>query len=282
MKLKVTNSIGTSIQLVPSSAFSVTAISGLTPPPALVNSSTVGGADGTIFNSARLDARNLVLTIVPYQPIEANRLQLYRIFRPKDLVTLELSTDSRTVTIQGYVETVDGDLFTMRQAIQVSIMCLYPYFQSAQEIVDILSNTIDMWEFPFDTDDTGKVMSELSDINTLTIANDGDAETGVIIELEASGVVKNPTVVDASTLKAFALNFDMQAADVITINTRYAEKSVTLLRGGVTSNIINSLTGSPTWFQVPSLGSLILTITATSGFENLTTRIRHNMLYMGV
>ena len=280
--LKVTNSAGTAIQLVPSTNYAVTSIDGLTPPAAVVNSSYVGGADGALFNSAKLDVRNIVLTVVPYAPIERNRLQLYRIFRPKDLVTLALTNGSRDVTIQGYVESVSGDLFTMRQALQISILCMYPYWQSAQEIVDILSNTLDMWEFPFETEPVGKVVSELSDINTLTITNDGDADTGIIIELVASGAVVNPVVIDSETLQSFELSFTMQASDVITINTRYAEKSVTLLRGGVTSNIINSLTGSPTWFQVPSLGSMVLTITADSGFEYLTTRVRHNMLYMGV
>lgn len=279
--LNVSTSSGNTIQLVPNSNYAITDISGLTPPTANINSSAVGGADGSVFNSARLDARNIVLTIVPYQPIEQNRLQLYRIFRVKDLVTMKIQNGSRAVKIQGYVESVDGSLFSMRQALQVSILCLYPYFQSAQEIINILTSSVEMFEFPFATEPEGVVMSEVQTSNEILIKNGGESNTGVIIELIASGAVKNPTIYDAATLESFGLTIDMVAGDVITINTNYAQKAVTLTREGVTTNIINALNANPKWFSIPP-GLTTLTVTAESGQESLRVQISHNDLYEGV
>ena len=79
-------------------------------------------------------------------------------------------------------------------------------------------------------------------ISVKTIINNGDVETGIIIEMLASGNVVNPTIYNADTRGSFGLNITLQMGDKVTINTTPGNKSVILTRYGIERNIINNIT----------------------------------------
>ena len=280
-KLSVTNDAGKTLDLTPSGKFTVTSISGLLPPSADINNSTAGNADGAVFNGARLQPRNIVITILPNFPVEKNRLSLYEVFRVKKPVTVHYKNASRDIQIEGYVESVIGELFVQSQTIQVSILCLDPYLKSAAEIVDDLSAIIDMFEFPFSTEDEGIVFSEIAQTNSVIITNSGEAEAGLIIKLRTTGTVKNPIIYDATNVTGFGLNFTMLASDEITIDTRRGKKSVILLRDGETYNLINMIKDNPTWFSVAP-GETVFTYSADTNLNFLYVKFFHYDLYEGV
>lgn len=100
------------------------------------------------------------------------------------------------------------------------------------------------------------------------VVNNGDIDTGAIIELRALGVVGTPGIYNVDTREFFVINTTMQEGDVITINTRKKEKSVTLLRDGVTSTLIGSLEFGSSWLQlVPGDNTFI--VSADTFPENL-------------
>ena len=280
-KISVTNDTGKTLNLTPNGKFTITSISGLLPPSADINNSTAGNADGAVFNGARLRPRNIVITILPNFPVEKNRLSLYEVFRVKKLVTVHYKNASRDIQIEGYVESVIGELFAQSQTIQVSILCLDPYLKSAAEIVDDLSAIIDMFEFPFSTEDEGIVFSEIAQTNSVIITNNGEAEAGLIIKLRTTGTVKNPIIYDATNVTGFGLNFTMLASDEITIDTRRGKKSVTLLRDGETYNLINMIKDNPTWFSVAP-GETVFTYSADTNLNFLYVKFFHYDLYEGV
>ena len=62
--LKIENTNGDIFELTHNSPnYYVTHIDGLTPPPTVVNTATAGVIDGTFFNSARVEQRNIVITL---------------------------------------------------------------------------------------------------------------------------------------------------------------------------------------------------------------------------
>ena len=71
--------------------------------------------------------------------------------------------------------------------------------------------------------------------------------------------------------------------DEIIIDTRTGHKSVTLIRNGVSTNIINALnkTPKPDWFKL-SAGDNLFTYTATTGEYDVILNIHHNILYKGI
>ena len=148
-KLIATNQAGQSLQITQNGDYSLADISGLTPSKATINYTDIAGSDNSVFNSARMEVRNIVLTIVPEGAIETNRIGLYDVFRIKQLITLRYTSESRDVTIAGYVESIEGSLFSQKQSLQISIICVEPFFKDATTIVEELSQILAMFEFPF-------------------------------------------------------------------------------------------------------------------------------------
>lgn len=280
-KLQVTNEQGATLALNPSSDYIVTDVSGVTPPTATINSSELAGGDGALYNSSRIDSRNIVLTVVIKQPIERNRIGLYQYFRMGKKINLQFENGTRKVQTTGYIESFDTSLFTSKQTVVISILCLDPFLRSAEEIVNELSSVIALFEFPFAIEEAGIPFSEIDMLADTAIVNGGEANTGVIITLFASQTVVNPVVYDNSNRALFRVNMTMQARDEITINTNRGEKSVILTREGVDSNIINSISDDSTWFSIPP-GENSFSCGADDGAEYLIMTVYHYDLFEGV
>ena len=83
------------------------------------------------------------------------------------------------------------------------------------------------------------------------VTNKGTAETGLTIELYASGIVHNPKVYNYVTQEFIGLDGFMRAGDLITITTGVGEKSIKLTRNGVASNAFNMIADGSSWLQLP-------------------------------
>lgn len=256
-------------------------IDGLTPPTAILNFSEVATNDGSIFNSSRIQRRVLTISICPRCNVEANRITLYKFFQVKKWVKLYFSNGSRDVSIEGYVESFDGSLFEMTQTLSISVICPNPYFQDAYGSTAVIAQITPLFEFPFSTEIDGIEFSTIDKQLSKNLVNEGDSETGVIIELLAIGEVVNPKVFNTETRKSFGLNFEMQLGDIIRINTNKNNKYVELERNAETTNIINYVMPNPEWFQL-EIGDNIFTYSCDSGEENLELRFYHTNLYTGV
>lgn len=120
----------------------VTNIEGLAPMPGTINMDDNAGGDGSIFNSARAQNRNIVITMKPFEDdmydfdgslipssMEACRRKIYLIFPLKRKIRLHLETETRKYYIDGYVETINADYFGDMEGAQVSLLCPDPYFK---------------------------------------------------------------------------------------------------------------------------------------------------------
>lgn len=143
---------GEKIQLTDSIYGDVINITGLNPSKADLIFTDLAGMDGSRYNSGRRTRRNIVITLAYKPPIEENRNIIYRYFPTNTAVRLHFKTDSRSVYIDGYVEANEVTLFTNKEQSQISIICGDPYFKSADAINVNFSNTISLFEFPFNID----------------------------------------------------------------------------------------------------------------------------------
>lgn len=92
----------------------------------------------------------------------------------------------------------------------------------------------------------------------------------------------------AGTGKSTVLNIVQQlfegyysVFDAIVINTSKGDKSITLIREGVSYNILNCLDKNTDWFTLAK-GDNIFAFTADSGVTNLQFRIENKVIYEGV
>lgn len=280
-KLEIENYLGDRLRIVNDVNFVVTGISGLNPPSASITTSVIAASDGERLNNARLEKRNLVLTMRILTDVERNRILLYRYFKVKRRCKIYYKNQSRDVYIEGYVETFEDDFFTQLQTVQISILCPQPYFKAIEDICYDISQVLDRFEFPFAIESSGMEVSVLDTTLIGKVTNHGDVETGTTIEINATGEVVNPKIYNTSTRGMFGLNIIMILGDLIRITTIKGQKKVELIRGAQTTNIINQLMANPDWFQL-EIGDNYFTYDCESGNEFFNMQFKHTDMYEGV
>ena len=300
--ITVTNYLGDSIVLElarpEQSGFIVKSVEGLGPAKGNVNTVEVSTNDGGVFNSARLSIRNPVLDLVfletNTETIEDIRHKSYKYFPVKKKVKLLIETDNRVSEIEGYVEHNEPAIFSNQEGCQISIICPYPYFYSAGESnITVFSGVEPLFEFPFENESLVTDLLEMGEIQNSAeqvITYNGDAEIGVTIIIYAIGEASNVTIYNAGTREVMRIDTNKLAAltgegivagDEITIKTTKGDKSITLLRGGITTNILNCLDKNADWFQLVK-GDNVFVYTAETGNSNLQFRIENRVIYEGV
>ena len=301
----VTNYLGDRIKLELGkpdvSGFLIKSITGLGPAKANVNTTEVSTNDGSLFNSARLSQRNIVLDMVFIntvygESIEDLRQKSYKYFPLKKSVELTIETDNRYVKTTGYVESNEPNIFSSQEGTQISIICPDPYFYSAGEDGNNVTNfySIDpMFEFPFSNESLDEPLLVFGEIQIKTegvITYHGESEIGVMIYIHAIGPATNINIYNTETREVMRINTEkissltgkgIVASDDIVINTAKGEKSITLIREGVSYNILNCLDKNTDWFTLAK-GDNIFAFTADSGVTNLQFRVENKVIYEGV
>lgn len=254
----VTNYLGESkrfeLAFPEKSGFAVQSISGLGPSKADINTTEISTNDGSLYNSARVNSRNIVMSLkLMFTPqIEDTRQDSYKYFPIKKRVTLLIETDNRICETYGYVESNEPDIFSSDETTQISIVCPDPYFYSAGP--DGTNTTIfygvePLFEFAFSNESLTESLIEFGEIKNeteQTVYYSGDAEIGVVITIHAIGNVRNITIYNTGTREVMRIDTDklekltgsgMVAGDEIIISTIKGDKSITLLRNGIYTNI---------------------------------------------
>lgn len=274
------NSRGDKLQLSFNPDFSVWA-EGLNSLTANISSTKSAGADGSKVNSKSLNERNIVLYLKINAPIEINRNKLYKFFNAKNEIRLFYKNKLINAYIDGVVESFDCDPFSDKETAIVSIICNDPYFKAADDTVHSFARITPLFEFPFAIPAEGVPFSELTRSTSL-IVNHGDVESGVIIEFTATtSQILNPSFYNRTTQKRITLLFDMEQGDKIVIDTNKGKKSITLIRDGISSNILNSMDSGSEWVTLEA-GENEISYGADHGGENLNVTVTTTNKYQGV
>jgi len=301
----VTNYLGDSIKLEmgrpEKSGFLIKSVSGLGPSKANINTTEVSTNDGSLFNSARLNQRNIVFEFIFVETINGEsiedvRQKSYKYFPLKKNLDLLIETDNRIVKTTGYVESNEPNIFSSQEGTQISIICPDPYFYSAGldgNNITVLYGVEPVFEFPFSNESLTDPLITFGNIHFKrenVITYKGDAEIGVTIHIHAIGEAKNITIYNTETREIMRIDTTklesltgsgIIAGDDIIIKTQKGEKSITLIREGKSINILNCLDKGTDWFTLAK-GDNIFAFTAESGTTNLQFWIENKVIYEGV
>ena len=259
-------------------------IIGLNPPNAQINNSPVAGMDGALFNSSKLDTRNIVITVKINGNVEKNRLFLYRCFRTKEYCKIFYENNSRNVFIEGYAEIVDCDLFSKNEIAQISIVCLNPYFKDLKMITDDISKIIKQFKFPFSINIDNPIPFSTLEVNKVTnVINSSESETGLIINATFLGSVDSFEIRNTKTGAKMLLTYSFLKNDILTINCNRGSKSIVLLRDGVETNLFPYLVRGSTFFQL-NIGDNYFSYLADDGNSDqlVSVLFKHYNVYRGV
>lgn len=289
----VTNHLGKSITLEltnpEESGFYVVGITGLDPPKADISMSDIAAYDGSVFNSSRVSSRNIVLNLLfPETKVEYYRHESYKYFPIKRNVTLDFVTDTRQLSISGYVESNEVGIFSKRQGCQVSILCPDPWFYNT--VNSSAEQTLSKVERIFEFEDLGNgdtwikgITSdssygiEFSNIirNSSGIVNyEGDIEVGVTLRFRAFGTTGDVNIYkgyDRLTINSSVINritgSPIQAGDEIIVTTHQGKKSARLLRNGKYINVLSAIDKKSVWLKVSKGENEFVFTTVTSSGE---------------
>lgn len=279
--LKAANQYGDELTLTGRKDMQVTGVDGLHPPGAVINMDALALSDGALFNSSRVGTRNLVITVHFAENPEQCRRKIYQLFKPKQAIRIFYKNGSRDVYIDGRVETVVVDLFARLQNAQISIQCPRPFFRDVKDGVTDFTTVTSLLEFPVEFPEEGIPFSEVASYAEKSVINGGEVETGVIIEFQARGTVQDPAFYNLTTGEGMILDYDFQTGDRVIINTLPGEKKATLIRDGVSINLLNAVALGSSWLRM-TIGDNIFTYTAALGAENIMARFTVTSLYEGV
>lgn len=300
--LTVTNYLGEEVRMElmspEKSGFVIESITGLGPGTSDINVTELATNDGALYNSARLGSRNIVITLsfLFDKTIEDVRQKSYQYFPIKKQVRLLFETDNRVCEIHGYVETNDPVIFSQKQTTQISIICPNPYFYSVGKNgtnTTVFNGVEPLFEFPFSNESVDVPLLECSMIQNVTeqtVYYTGDAETGIVIVIDAIGEASNITIYNVTTREVMKIDTDRLSeitgsgiikGDQIVISTIKGDKTITLLRNGYYTNILNCLSKDAKWFQLTK-GDNLFAYTAETGISNLNFRIENRIVYEGV
>lgn len=194
----VTNYVGDTAKIVlaqdnPTHGFLIKSIDGLGPAKANINTTNFATNDGSYYNSARLEQRNIVIELLfgGIPSIEEARQNTYKYFPIKKNLELLIETDNRLLKTTGYVESNEPQIFDKQEGCQISIVCPNSYFQSGHgKQENSFFGITPVFEFPFFCDyityETGNVQD--SNGNEVLDGNDENV-IGTIIRVGEDYVI---------------------------------------------------------------------------------------------
>lgn len=264
IELKFYEAGRTGIDFKDESRYQLLSVSGLDPVSALLNMSTAVGEDGTRFISSKLNNRNIVANFAINGDTAANRHTLYSEIRPKSQVMVEVASGTRSVTIQGYVESVTCNAFAKGVRAQISVICPDPWFIGAHfspDGVDVDGG------FEFD------------------VENFGDAPAPFVLNFRYQGralIYQITCVKNGAEIGRLNVFLDEEIRDPNSIEIDSEAKEIRLIPySGEPSSLIRCLDANAEFFDLP-VGESTLKVQIQGPYEATQYTLDFDELYGGV
>lgn len=272
--------------------FLIKSIEGLGPAPTTISAQNFAFQDGAGLTATRTESRNIIFS-VGYRPrprlgedVQVLRRRLYKLFRAKTSIRMRFISDNMpTVDIDGIVESHEPMIFASEPSVQISVLCLRPYFRDAiTRTYDLLIN---------------------GSREYITIQNEGDLDVGVEYEITYTTRVGSTLPVNTLTLEHVEPNGathqtvisnqviqDMTGStfrplDRIVFTSIQGNKGLFLYRDIAKINIMKALTNNANpvhWAQLterPSKFRFVYTDPVTNA-ERMTGVVRYTPIYEGL
>lgn len=265
-------------------------VDGMTKASTSLSTVIIGGVDGDQINSVRAQPRGIVLDlrVKQGQNVEAAKRAVLEIVKLKQTCTLQWTQNNRVWTIKGIVDSIEMPRFNKAVTMQIGIHCSVPFWEDLNEIISEISEAKNLHYFtddPYDMlffPEEGIPLGEIDTSRTRTFYNAGDVAVGMIIEVLAYNLVKNPIIYDQNG-NFFGVGYGtgnfqltMNAGDKLVINTNAGQKNVTL--NG--TSVLNKIKPQSTWLQFQA-GENEYSISDSSGaIDNMVFNLIYKQRYI--
>ena len=191
---------------------------------------------------------------------------------------------SRDAYIDGWVQSVDVDLFSMSEEMILTLFCPDPYFQADEEITASLRFQPKRFYFPFSIEQDDPVEFSVYDAeNRVTVENDSDTPTGFEASVLFYGSCSSIVINNLTTQEFIGVDYAFQAWDLLTINTKKKQKRITLKRNNVTTSLMAERQDGSTFPVIaPGDNEFNYHVDGGDGDDNAEVVITYNRRYRGL
>lgn len=302
-EVKITNFLGESVvynmqnpSIDDETGLLITEIEGLGPPKATINITDLVGTDGGLYNSSKVTNRNVVIhAYFTYaKSIEEARLMTYKFFPINKKVTFHILTEKRYAAIDGYVESIEPDIFSELATCQISIICPDAFFRSGYGDSNIrIAKTVPMFHFKYWNEVQKKetIMGKMK--NTPfeeDIWYDGDTDTGFVMIIRFSDKVMKMTIRNDTTGEYMYLDTDksgfgwLSSGWILEISTIPGKKYIKYYREDGSSavfNLLKMMSKESSWLHITK-GENRFIFNVEYGDGNFDITMKVPQLYGGV
>lgn len=245
------------------------------------------GQHGDTYISQRYEARDITIVGNINTTDKDRVLELRR--KAERILNAELNA-KLIYTYKDFVRVIDckvdgkpvfksNKVFTQ---FTIPITCCNPFWREEAEAKKDIAAWVSSWEFDFEIPEEGIELGYREPSIIVNVYNEGDVRSGMRVEFRAIGTVVNPVLLNVNTQKYIKLiDTTMVAGDIITINTEYGSKSVTLTRDGEVIDYFRHIDVDSTFMQLETDDN-VFRYDAESGVTALEATIYHSNKYLGV
>lgn len=236
-KLLLTNKRNQTLDLLGNrDKFILSAVEGLHGVETEIGESETPYTDGAIIEEENVKAlpRGIEMTFTLRGNIKASIDFFTSIVKSKQFVTLREIEDGRDIAVKGIATIPPYSRMMQTCKIVLTIYCGQPYWEDVNYLVEVLSNTLDLLNFPYEGQyftSEGRPFGEIDTSLTKTFTNTSDTAVGMRINLVALGTVVNPRIICGSGTQVgwyMQLNLTLQADDLVEISTEKTNKYITI------------------------------------------------------
>lgn len=291
MKLEYISAKGDAFTLTENEWVYLIGVDGQTQGNANISSVVISNIDGDTVNNMRANPRTVILTLKVKSGVnvEEAKRAVTKVFKIKQNGSLLWTQNGRTITIDGYIESIEMPRWEQSVAMQITLHCGQPFWEDVDYIVRELTGAInlhyftnvvgDMLYFP----EEGIPFGEYDFLRTKHFRNNGDVEVGLKIEIVAFSTVTNPVIYDGLG-NFFGIGhgtagkkFVMSVGDVITISTEKGNKTV-FLNGEI--SLLDKIKPNSTWLQL-AVGDNSFTVSDDDdNAENMSFNLSYKQRYI--
>lgn len=274
----------------PTNGVRVTSIDGLGPLKSTISVVEATHYIGTRYAGSDYGNRNIVFHIrygvggVTPLNVELNKFEIYKLFPPGKYIQLVFNTSSREGFIYGYVESTEPNPFSSEPTIDVSILCMYPYFRATGQAN--LVNFPGGSDFIISNGDATIKSPAKVVISFLSTYTQEEGNQNLIPEFT---IVQNGTTIADISINMARINAAIdrypKAGDTITINTDPDNRSVyiqTTDAAGYAANIMSAVAYEgmyPVWPDVPPGSSTAKLDLKGMSVEDFSVSIEWSTIY---
>lgn len=252
--------------------------------------------DGASYQRTILSVRDFDLTFSidrKYREawwVEEQRALAYRVFNPNfNSMRIEFTTKAgqsfyltaELLAAPVFIDDTDNDNKIWLKGL-LQFNAGDPYIYNAAATYTDLATWVPNFEFPLEIPDGEGIEMGYRDQNLIAnVFNDGSSASGMIVRYRALATVINPKIINVSTFEELQLNVEMLPGDIVEVNTHVGQKSATLIRNNVKTDVFNIVDLNSTFLQLLP-GDNIFRYDAASGLDYLDVQIIFTAKRIGV